>query len=112
VSGFVYVPKTARNFFASGRAHVLVYEDRVVAPDYFQFRCPWCRAIHRHGVRSGPVATACSEQSGSPLVDTGYVLHFGGTVAYGEFPRLGANDFILLSNKLRRVSVDVEKSAS
>jgi hypothetical protein len=40
----------------------------------------------------------------------GYVLHFGGMVAYGAFPRLGASDFILLSNKLRRGMADPDKS--
>jgi hypothetical protein len=106
---YVFVSKTARSFFASGPAHVLVYEDRIFPGD-FQFHRPWCRILHRHGVSSGPVATSCAERSRSPLVDTGYLLHFGGTVACGEFPRLRASDFILLSNRLRRGSEDPDKS--
>jgi hypothetical protein len=106
---FVYVSKMARSFFASGRAHVLVYQDRV-RPGDFRFHCPWCRNIHHHGASKGHVTANCSRRT--PLFDVGCVLHFGGTVAYGEFPRLKASEFILLSNKLRGGSADVEKPGS
>jgi hypothetical protein len=107
---YVHVSNTARSFFASGPAHVLVYEDRVYPGD-FQFHCPWCRLLHRHGASDGAVIPNWVNCTGaSPLRDTGYVLHFGGTVAYKEFPRLGAREFILLSNKLRSGSADPVKT--
>jgi hypothetical protein len=109
---FVFVSKTARSFFAAGPAHVLVYEDRVWPGD-FQFHCPWCRILHRHGASDGVVLANWTNCTGrSPLLHTGYVLHFGGTVAYKEFPRLGASEFILLSNKLRRGIEDAGKPGS
>jgi hypothetical protein len=110
MSDFVYVSKTARSFFASGPAHVLVYEDRI-RPGDFRFHCPWCRLIHRHSASFGTVVANWVGCTGrSPLLDMGYVLHFGGTVSYQEFPRLGASEFILLSNKLRGGSADPVKT--
>jgi hypothetical protein len=102
---FVFVSKTARSFFASGPAHYREF------PGDFRFHCPWCRILHLRGASYDTVLANWANCTGrSPLLDMGYVLHFGGMVAYGAFPRLGASDFILLSNKLRRGMADPDKS--
>jgi hypothetical protein len=74
------------------------------SPLHIAFWCPWCRNPHFHGRGDGDGkgfrASHCHAE-GSPLVHRQYYLIPAGTVSSARtMPRLSAEQFIELSNRL------------
>lgn len=40
----------------------------------FMFWCPWCKKWHVHGAGEGHRNAHCHKGSGSPFIETGYIL--------------------------------------